>query len=83
MALGFLSSLHWVTGWSAFLILGGREAPAARFYGPAGAVWSESRGAYDGRFVAVLLGSEGDAEADKVGYELGAVIPSLLFMGAQ
>jgi hypothetical protein len=30
-------------------------------------VWPESREAYGGGFAAVLLGSEGDAEGDKVG----------------
>jgi hypothetical protein len=39
MALGFLSSLHRVTSWVGVFDLGGREAPAARFYGLAGAVW--------------------------------------------
>ena len=39
MALGFLSSLHRVTSWVGVFDLGGREALAARFYGPAGAVW--------------------------------------------
>jgi hypothetical protein len=30
-------------------------------------VWPESRRAHGGGFAAVLLGSEGDVEADKVG----------------
>jgi hypothetical protein len=30
-------------------------------------VWPELRGAHGGGFAAILLGSEGDAEADKVG----------------